>query len=118
RTTPRRAASHKRMAAAEAPLACDPRRGGCSSGNEVERNLAGGDPPDVLGNKPGTRLEHAVGPPGDVRRHQHVRQLVKRAGGGGGSARLAWVPVPYIERRAGDASSGQRDIERILIDDI
>ena len=64
------------------------------------------------------RIEHAIGPAGDMRGHQHIRQFVEGARGRGCTAWLAGISIPHIKRGTRDRTPRQGLVERILIDDL
>src|SRR6266446_2050518 len=75
------------------------------------------DTPDIFGDQLGAGPQHAVRPAGNVRGHQHIRQLMEGACRGGCWTRLTGIAIPDIEHCAGYRTLRERLVERILVDD-
>jgi hypothetical protein len=69
--------------------------------DHIQWRLASGDPGDILGNQVSTRIEHAFGPAGHVRRHDNIAQCVEWLRSGERRFFCAGIAIPDIQCRAG-----------------
>src|SRR6516165_4694200 len=94
-----------------------PYRSSADRWDNIEWRFDARGPLDIFGDHLGARTEHSIRPAGDMRRHDHVAQIVERLGRRCYVSSARRIPVPDIERSAGQTTFCKCTIECSLVDD-